>query len=207
MLSAAHVLAMDAKNLLDVVDSIRVRYPELFVSNTPSHDPSVVGRSQIDAHQFSTPSIDDNFEMSQQQTYQNLSEIADQMASLPSPSDANMATEELYANQQQLDAQNRYDTDGAISGQLNKMSVSNDATTSINNSVDSIAAPKLPPAKPPVAAKPANLQQKLKANLSSSSTHVNDGNAIASTANCAEDSLKIIEHEQDLYSNVNKLSK
>lgn len=30
MLAAAHVLAMDAKNLLDVVDSIRVRYPTLF---------------------------------------------------------------------------------------------------------------------------------------------------------------------------------
>lgn len=30
MLSAAHVLAMDAKNLLDVVDSVRIRYPDLF---------------------------------------------------------------------------------------------------------------------------------------------------------------------------------
>lgn len=29
MLSAAHALAMDAKNLLDVVDSIRIRYPEI----------------------------------------------------------------------------------------------------------------------------------------------------------------------------------
>lgn len=29
MLSAAHVLAMDAKNLLDVVDSIRMKYPEV----------------------------------------------------------------------------------------------------------------------------------------------------------------------------------
>lgn len=29
MLSAAHVLAMDAKNLLDVVDSVRIRYPEV----------------------------------------------------------------------------------------------------------------------------------------------------------------------------------
>ncbi|XP_046677236.1 focal adhesion kinase 1 isoform X3 [Homalodisca vitripennis] len=29
MLSAAHVLAMDAKNLLDVVDSIRMRYPDV----------------------------------------------------------------------------------------------------------------------------------------------------------------------------------
>lgn len=29
MLSAAHVLAMDSKNLLDVVDAIRLRYPHL----------------------------------------------------------------------------------------------------------------------------------------------------------------------------------
>lgn len=29
MLSAAHVLAMDAKNLLDVVDSIRIKYPHV----------------------------------------------------------------------------------------------------------------------------------------------------------------------------------
>lgn len=30
MLSAAHVLAMDAKNLLDVVDTIRKRYESIF---------------------------------------------------------------------------------------------------------------------------------------------------------------------------------
>lgn len=29
MLSAAHVLAMDSKNLLDVVDANRIRYPHL----------------------------------------------------------------------------------------------------------------------------------------------------------------------------------
>ncbi len=29
MLSAAHVLAMDAKNLLDVVDAIRIQYPHV----------------------------------------------------------------------------------------------------------------------------------------------------------------------------------
>lgn len=29
MLSAAHVLAMDSKNLLDVVDAIRIKYPEI----------------------------------------------------------------------------------------------------------------------------------------------------------------------------------
>ena len=29
MLSSAHVLAMDAKNLLDVVDGIRMKYPNV----------------------------------------------------------------------------------------------------------------------------------------------------------------------------------
>lgn len=35
MLSAAHVLAMDAKHLLDVVDGIRMRHPEVeeFIAN------------------------------------------------------------------------------------------------------------------------------------------------------------------------------
>lgn len=47
MLSAAHVLAMDAKNLLDVVDSVRIRYPDLFmaediqnVATVPAKHPS-----------------------------------------------------------------------------------------------------------------------------------------------------------------------
>ena len=29
MLSSAHVIAIDAKNLLDVIDSVRIRYPEV----------------------------------------------------------------------------------------------------------------------------------------------------------------------------------
>ena len=37
MLSAAHVLAMDAKNLLDVIDSIRSRFPNLFEQNRSSN--------------------------------------------------------------------------------------------------------------------------------------------------------------------------
>lgn len=38
MLSAAHVLAMDAKNLLDVIDSIRSRFPNLFNNQHASSD-------------------------------------------------------------------------------------------------------------------------------------------------------------------------
>lgn len=38
MLSSGHVLAMDAKNLLDVVDSVRMQYPEVeaMISGRPS---------------------------------------------------------------------------------------------------------------------------------------------------------------------------
>lgn len=41
MLSAAHVLAMDAKNLLDVVDSVRIRYPNVFVQNATAEEDQV----------------------------------------------------------------------------------------------------------------------------------------------------------------------
>lgn len=38
MLSSGHILAMDAKNLLDVVDSVRMQYPEVeaLISSKPS---------------------------------------------------------------------------------------------------------------------------------------------------------------------------
>ncbi|XP_055538906.1 uncharacterized protein LOC129726199 isoform X7 [Wyeomyia smithii] len=46
MLSAAHVLAMDAKNLLDVVDSIRVRFPNLVLTKQPSLPTSPIQKQQ-----------------------------------------------------------------------------------------------------------------------------------------------------------------
>lgn len=39
MLSAAHVLAMDAKNLLDVVDTIKQRYESIFTEYYVSFSP------------------------------------------------------------------------------------------------------------------------------------------------------------------------
>ncbi|XP_076672021.1 protein tyrosine kinase 2 Fak isoform X2 [Andrena cerasifolii] len=44
MLSAAHILAMDAKNLLDVIDSIRIRYP--YVDSQICQKQNDVGASQ-----------------------------------------------------------------------------------------------------------------------------------------------------------------
>lgn len=226
MLSAAHVLAMDAKNLLDVIDSIRTRYPELFLraplhpsqsldhATCPQSAQIVRDMPQSDAnaalHHFAAASpAEDSYDMMQRQTYQNLSEITDQSASHVSP-EMEDGGEELYANQQQLDQQGIYDNDCMISTQLNKLNVAGD-TPHYASAVDSIVAPKispLPPAKPPVAAKPVNLQQKLKANLATAvaapSAHTNECNAVAAAAaNSAEDSLKIVEHEHDLYSNAN----
>lgn len=211
MLSAAHVLAMDAKNLLDVVDSIRLRYPELFLrapqNTSPPLDHATSTAQQIQSVRGPISQLEtnvDSYEQMQQQTYQNLSEIADQSASMGSP-EMDGASEDLYANQQQLDQQQGiYDNDCVISAQLNKLNVTND-TPSYVSAVDSIVTPKLsplPPAKPPVAAKPVNLHQKLKSNLSTAaatpSAHSNDSSTVATSA---EDSLKIVEHEQDLYSN------
>lgn len=223
MLSAAHVLAMDAKNLLDVVDSIRSRYPELFQcapqNQSPSFDqathatqPIQIARGtlQLDtnvaSHHFIASSADDSYEMMQRQTYQNLSDIVDRAASNVA-SDMEDNGEDLYANQLQLDQQGIYDNDCVISAQLNELNMTSD-TANYVEAVECIAPPKLsplPPAKPPVAAKPINLQQKLKPNLATvvaaSSAHTNDCIAIATAANSVEDSLKIVEHEQDLYSN------
>lgn len=42
MLSAAHALAMDAKNLLDVVDGIRIRHPEVTERLKGTKSPSYV---------------------------------------------------------------------------------------------------------------------------------------------------------------------
>ncbi|KAJ8969332.1 hypothetical protein NQ317_010104 [Molorchus minor] len=56
MLAAAHVLAMDSKNLLDVVDTIRIRYPQInktiFKSNDslPESD-----QNPPEKHDFSKP--------------------------------------------------------------------------------------------------------------------------------------------------------
>lgn len=47
MLSAAHVLAMDAKNLLDVVDSVRIRYPDLFMTEEIQNVATVPATSNI----------------------------------------------------------------------------------------------------------------------------------------------------------------
>lgn len=67
MLGAAHVLAMDSKNLLDVVDAIRIRHPQIdrqiFKSNDSlpesdqTHEPSGSDRPETDQVAYPLASV------------------------------------------------------------------------------------------------------------------------------------------------------
>lgn len=67
MLAAAHVLAMDSKNLLDVVDTIRMRYPQI--------------NQQLSKSNSLLPESDQNQEMSNSMEKQDLSKSATESAS------------------------------------------------------------------------------------------------------------------------------
>lgn len=167
MLSAAHVLAMDAKNLLDVVDSVRIRYPDLFsvehssTTAVESSKPSTIfyftkdqGRSYVEGNSENasnlTASINIDSDSDVQQTYQNLSKSKE----VPQPSPTTL--DGTYINQERIESVNKteriYDNECIESGQLkNRNNLTSLASTAINqsNRIDSLAS-----AKPPVAAKP-----------------------------------------------------
>lgn len=157
MLSSAHVLAMDAKNLLDVVDSLRKRYPDLFASHChtsataagtteqPSLSHQTVSRFQFETQSPQQPKAenqmrdmnggDENYQVMTRQSY----------AASPSSS-----SNEIYSNQPTSPQPQCgiYDNDCVILSQQLSNTVLDDHQRT--------------PPKPPVAAKPSNLQQKLK---------------------------------------------
>lgn len=111
MLSAAHVLAMDAKSLLDVIDSIRCRFPNLFhapafeenhsskstPNNSATSSPSRKVR-QHPLHQVPSPSVEPN-RSSDENQYQNIH------FPQSSPSiEASHVAENVYANEQETSA-------------------------------------------------------------------------------------------------------
>lgn len=201
MLSAAHVLAMDAKNLLDVIDSLRNRYPELFandqqqISRPPGSDANPMKHSNYESQsqnitvhsQFAQENVnEESVETMACQTYENMSQIQSEM----SPNC------ELYANQSG-GSDGLYDNECIIINQQMK-NADLDAGSGSNGGLCGV-----PPPKPPVAAKPSNLQQKLKANLLASrlpplSTDASgkiDPNLIS------DEPLKIVEEDTEMYSN------
>lgn len=191
MLSAAHVLAMDAKNLLDVIDSLRLRYPELFkqytVTSTTPLQPESISRFQFDissqqqpSASISSPQSDDSYQIMTRQTYENMSQMQNQLPLQHNSPPTSLTqsyeqqSNDLYANQQSAGI---YDNECVINQQMKSLEMDTKP-------------------KPPVAAKPSNLQQKLKMN--------------ARIVGCAktdhvgmEDALKIVE--DDMYSNTMSL--
>lgn len=190
MLSAAHILAMDAKNLLDVVDSIRTRYPHIQpITNSSKTSPisspvastsnsSSPSRKIIHSQQAKPPSpsepakqvcIEANenpYQNSmQEEQYQNLGEVMQQT----SPVQPETSQQSLYSNEQQ---QGIYDNDCVLAGQLSDLDIEklgNDA-----------------PQKPVIPVKPFNFNVvKVKSNFGDKSGQFNE--------------LKIIEDE--LYTN------
>lgn len=222
MLSAAHVLAMDAKNLLDVVDSIRARYPDLFLQQQISvyAKPSVpINHDQyqteiqhpIDISQYAQQRAEDSYEIMSRQTYQNMSNISEPQLESTSASSSVFGTiggdEQIYANNQPNSG--IYDNECIINAQLNAHANdnSNQQSNTANGSSpiettatsakhqsqqQSPAASIEPPAKPPVAVKPTNLQSKFKVNLTTN---------IVEKKSLIDEPLKIIEPEQELYCN------
>jgi hypothetical protein len=73
MLSSAHVLAMDTKNLLDVCDSIRARFPDIEYNNFSNITPQPASPSfPINLPQHSSPKRQPRPPQAQQQQQQQL---------------------------------------------------------------------------------------------------------------------------------------
>lgn len=184
MLSSAHVLAMDAKNLLDVVDSLRVRFPDLFAGPTiliPDAQPQPIENE----HQLqATPphnaqyTGDDCYQIMTRQTYQNMSQMQQQQSN---------ESHEQYSN----DQCGIYDNESAITHQMEHMEMESKHSTGNG-----------PPSKPPVAAKPSNLQQKLRRQQLQQQLGAKDS---SNDTNAMDDTLRIVEddhyQEEQLYSN------
>lgn len=222
MLSAAHVLAMDAKNLLDVVDSIRIRFADLFFQ------PQLSSEIILDQHHTTIPNQqnmtiscnsppyditgvphqlpiqlrtneDSSYEV-QRQTYQNWSEFVDQSTSSTQPQLEN--NDEIYSNQQQINEHNSgiYDNDCIISAQLKKLNMTETNSKNYGDNSVTVKLVAMPQTKPPVAAKPVNLQQKLKPIVNINTTTMPPTASSVNDKNLDEP-LKIIENDKDLYSN------
>lgn len=214
MLSAAHVLAMDAKNLLDVVDSLRMRHPELFLNEptTPSTPTTLSVSSHFDVKPTSSPStvapqnyhLHQQDEMLQRQTYENMSQIQNkvcaaigQQNSPPSSVAIQQQSQsydcELYANQQQQQSDKLYDNECVINHQMKSLEIDSKSYASAGV-----------PSKPPLAAKPPNLQQKLKSISVNSRQSVESNGSSKNgteTVNVLDEQLKIVEDDNELYSN------
>lgn len=181
MLSAAHVLAMDAKNLLDVVDSIRLRFPNIMQNNSHQSGTTTPINPQIEAGGVSPPNIQ-----------HTIHTVVDTLSPKSNMMEQSENSELLYSNQQEMGI---YDNEYAINQQQQQQNQHNK-----QHSGES-AGFKLSLAKPMIAVKPINLGQKLKTNnyMNAQQQHISQEQ---NDKILLEQSLQIIEDPIEMYSNI-----
>lgn len=183
MLAAAHVLAMDAKNLLDVVDAIRSRYPienqqHLEKLEAQKKLATPTGTVEIKSEQLNRVSLD--------QTSPTNNGNGPELNAHPENNSV-IQPDEIYANQTVMhQSSGIYDNESIINLQQQQLAA-NDKKK------------KVPPA---VAAKPSKLVQRFRENLMGNEPNTN-----------FVEPLKIVEENIDntspneLYSNVSIVKK
>lgn len=183
MLACAHVLAMDAKNLLDVVDSIRTRYPDLVLPahlqpqppsspvKTTAVCPSIATVTTFQASSSSPPppQIEEN-------QYQNSQQLGLHHSSPPASLPA-APNNQTYSNQSGI-----YDNESIISQQIKNLEVVNS-----HQSKKEIIKPQ-----PPIRS--SGLVSKIRANFQPPENNRNNG-----AGGELNEPLKIVEDE--MYSN------
>lgn len=102
MLSSAHILAMDTKNLLDVCDSIRARYPNVKYELTDA----LLNLKDSSPQQLSSQPHSLQSPVHQQEVYQNVS------------TERVEVVEQIYCNQAPPTEIGIYDNQAAIQEQL-----------------------------------------------------------------------------------------
>lgn len=112
MLSSAHILAMDTKNLLDVCDSIRARYPNVRCEF------SEVGSSEEHQHRQLVTQLQLQEQPPMQEVYENVLSL--ERVEIP---------EQLYSNQNPPTDIGIYDNQAAIQEQLKIVEETTSATS------------------------------------------------------------------------------
>ena len=122
MLSSAHILAMDTKNLLDVCDSIRARYPHV------KYEVPQLSEDQQNVRLPQQASTQMTLQQSpiQQEVYENVSS-----------SERIEVTEQLYCNQNPPTEVGIYDNQAAIQEQLKIVEEPISPTTSVDSQYNS----------------------------------------------------------------------
>lgn len=211
MLSAAHVLAMDAKNLLDVVDSIRVRFSQLISQKGSPPISTTTSSSNLSSSTSSAQAINilsssaTSVEGKVKSTQRFMSQTSQDFITTPqTPSQTSSTTNEegyqimcgqSYANFPQVQNNSFLFQHTSPPSSLTLTGIYDNESV-INQQMKNLelSSSNEPLTKPIIASKPANLQQRL---MRSNSLR----NSQEKNTTSLDEPLKIVEDSSDLYCN------